>query len=850
MMSRDLTATRLDLLGQWRLALRLLWREARSGELTLIVIALLIAVTSATGISLFSARLELALNDKSNTWLGADLRLKSSQPIDHALTLDAQARGLQTARSLSFPSVVLAGDSRMTLAAIKAVDDGYPMKATLTLLPSVDSSPASLTAVDSKPLRQSSGPASGEAWVEPRLLALLEAAVGDTVKLGGKSFRVTGVIAEESDRGGGFYSLSPRMMVHWSDIQNSPLLGPGSRLNYRLMLSGEAAVLNQIQTDWTLQTGQSFETLEQGNQRMAESLDRAQRYLALASLLAVVLASIAVAISAQRYASRHFDISALMRTFGLHRNDVLGLYLWQLVALGVLAAMMGAITALLLQETMFWMLSDLLPAELPTAPASAWFLGLSSGLVTLLGFGVPQLLPLANVAPLRVLRRDLAPVPLAGWLLTGLALASLALMLWVLTGDGVLTLWVMAGGSILVLVLLGLLQLGIQALRRRLTQVDLPLTWRFAWQHLSRDSRKTAGQILAFSLTLQVMVVIAMLRNDLLADWQASLPENTPNVFAMNIQSYEKEAFVNRLNDNGFTSNTLYPMIPGRLLAINGDTIQALGLSHIGSIDRDLALTADAQLPDSNRIVEGDWERIQTGTEQLSIEEGLAERLGVGLGDTLSFRAAGVDFDATISSIRQVDWGSLSPNFFMMFSLDIMAELPPSYITSFHVAGDQQGQLTQLIRDYPSVNILDMQALLSQLHTLVQQLTLAVELILLIVLIAAVLVMVSALIASLSERLREGGLLRTLGASRQMIRRAQLTEFALLGVIASVLALLASEALIFGLYTVVLDIPWQPLGWIWLWLPVVSSTALAVLGSGLLRKTVTVAPLRVLRELG
>merc|ERR1711879_695121 len=394
-----------------------------------------------------------------------------------------------------------------------------------------------------------------------------------------------------------------------------------------------------------------------------------------------------------------------------------------------------------------------------------------------LGFGVPQLLPLANVAPLRVLRRDMEPVPLAGWALTGLSLASLALML-----------WIMAGGSTLVLILLGLLQLAIRALRQRLTQVDLPLSWRFAWQHLSRDSRKTAGQILAFSLTLQVMVVIAMLRNDLLADWQASLPENAPNVFALNIQSYERDAFMQSLQQQGFRRSTLFPMVPGRLLTINDQTIQELGLAHIGSIDRDLALTGDAQLPDSNRVVAGDWTAVQSSTGQVSIEEGLAERLGVG-GDQLGFRAAGVDFSATISSIRQVDWGSLSPNFFMMFSNDIMEQLPASYITSFHVPVDQQARLTQLIRDYPAVNILDMQALLGQLQTLLQQLTLAVELILVIVLVAAVLVMVSALIASLSERLREGALLRTLGASSAMIRRAQLTEFALLGGIASVLAL-------------------------------------------------------------
>ncbi|WP_221797651.1 ABC transporter permease [Oceanobacter mangrovi] len=823
---------------QWKLALRLLWREARSGELTLILLALLIAVTSTTAISLFSSRLELSLNDKSAAWLGADLRIRSSQPFSAEELALPSSYGLETAQVLTFPSVVLHGED-MTLAAIKAVDSGYPMQARLNVI----------VAGQQQPALQNHGPARGEAWVEPRLLALLNASVGDEVELGQRRFRVTGEITEESDRGGGFYSLSPRMMVNWADVQNSPLLGPGSRLRYLLMVQGDDQQVEAFQQAWSLSDKQRFETLQEGNRRMADSLERAREYLALASLLAVVLASIAVAISAQRYAQRHFDISALMRTFGLARQDVLKLYLWQLLLLGVAAAIVGAVLALGLQAAIVQLLADVLPEQLPSAPPLAWLLGLSSGLVTLLGFGVPHLLPLANVAPLRVLRRDLTPVPLAGWLITAIAIASLALLLWVFTGDLKLTLLVMGGGSALVLVLLAVLQGLILALRKRLAQLDLPLNLRFAWQHLSRNSRQTAGQILAFSLTLQVMVVIAMLRNDLLADWQNSLPQNAPNVFAINIQSYEKDSFQQALQQRGFESKTLYPMVPGRLLSINGQSIQDLGLADIGAIDRDLALTADTELPSSNRVVAGDWSRIhQPG--QLSMETELAERLGVKLGDTLAFRAAGIDFEAEVSSLREVDWTSLSPNFFMMFSPDIMALLPPSYITSFNVPNGDQAELTSLIRQFPAVNILDMQALLTQLHTLLQQITLAVELILVVVLIAATLVMVSALVASLRERLQEGALLRTLGASTRMIRNAQITEFALLGLLAAVLALVSAEALCWALYHYALDIPYDGLGWIWLWLPLASALVLALLGSSLLRKTVAVAPLRVMRELG
>lgn len=829
--------SRLSLVASARLALRLLWREARSGELTLILLALLIAVTSTTAIALFSARLELALNDKGGTWLGGDLRVRSTQPFAPDNLQKVSAVGLKHAETLSFPSVVMAGDN-MTLASIKGVDAGYPLKARLLLL----------TPGATEPVLQSSGPGSGEAWVEPRLLALLNAKVGDALELGDRQFQVTGEILEESDRGGGFTALSPRMMVHLDDLAGSPLLGPGSRLRYQLLLAGDSAALKSLQADWQLSANEKFEDVENGNERMAASLQRARQYLSLASLLAVVLASVAVAVSARRYASRNFDVSALMRTFGLLRRDVLRVYVWQLVALGVAAALVGALLALVLQEAILALLTDVLPEQLPSAPLTAWMLGLSSGLVTLLGFGLPQILPLAAVPPLRVLRRDLAPVPLAGWLLTALALLALSLLLWVFTGNALLTLLVMGGGALLVLLLLLLLQFGIGRLHRLLQQRDLPLHWRFAWQHLSRNRQQTAGQVLAFGLTLQVMVVIALLRNDLLADWQASLPAQAPNVFALNIQSFEREAFAAALEQRGFVSARMYPMVPGRLLTINGKTIQELGLQDIGAIDRDLALTHDDQLPDSNRIVAGDW-AVMAGSGQLSLEAGLAQRLGVKLGDQLQFRAGGVDFEATVSSLREVDWTSLSPNFFMMFSADLMASLPASYITSFYVPADQQAALTSLIREFPAVNVLDMQALLTQLHSLLAQVGLAIELILAVVLLAAVLVMVSALLASLRERLQEGALLRTLGASSRMIRRAQLSEFSLLGAMAAVLALLAAEALCWALYRQVLDIPWNGLGWIWLWLPLVASIGLAMVGTLMLRRTVTVAPVIVLREL-
>jgi len=844
-------------LQQWALSLRLLQREFRSGELTLILVALLIAVTSTTAIALFSARLDLAMQARSNDLLGADLRLKSTTLIDDSWRQQAQQLGVETARTLTFPSVVLKGEA-MALAAIKAVDDGYPLRGRLLISDRGygyrdNQSDYQNEKPSGEPQQANSGPAPGEVWVEPRLLALLAAQVGDDIELGDKRYRISAVILEESDRGGNFYTLSPRVMVHWQEIENSALLGPGSRLRYRLLLKGEDDVLQQLRSDWTLEANQSFESLQDSNQAMSTALDRARRYLGLAALLAVVLASIAVAICARRYAQRHFDISALMRTFGLQQRQVYNIYAFQLLLLALVATLVGAALAALVQQALITALQGVLPENLPSAPISAWLLGASSGVLTLFGFALPYLMPLARVSPLRVLRRDLEPMPISAWLITLLALTALTILLWFFTQDLPLTLGMMLGGGVLILLLLGLLHALIAGLRRRIGQLDLPLVVRFAWQHLSRNSRHTAGQILAFALTLMVMVVISVVRSDLLADWQRSLPDDAPNVFAINIQPYQKDAFYQRLDEAGYRSERLYTMVPGRLLQINGVAVETLEVADDPAINRDLALTSDPQLPDSNRIVEGDWQTLLEQPNQVSIEQRLATRLGVAMGDRLSFRAGGVDFSATISSIREVDWGSLSPNFYMMFSTDVLAQLPGSYLTSFYVPPQQQAQLTQLIRDFPSVTLLDMQVVLGQIQTLLAQVSLAVELILLFVLVAAALVMVATLIASLSERLREGAILRTLGARSRVIRRAQMTEFALLGVVAALLALLGGEAIVFGLYQFLLNIPYQGifqgLGWAWLWLPPLTAMLLMLLGGYLMRAAVTVAPLQVLRDL-
>lgn len=819
----------------FRLASRFLWREAKSGELSLIFMALVLAVTSATAIALFSSRLDLAMQQRSNDLLGADLRIESTVPIDSYWQQNAEQLGLETTTTIHFPTMVLAADE-MAMAAVKAVTDGYPLRGKISI-----EGPSNQRAVI-----QNQGPKAGEVWLEQRLLTLLNAKLGDTVEVGSNLLTITAVIVEETDRGGGFYSLSPRLMMNQTDLDDSGLLGTGSRVTWRLLVAGEPAKISQflkLEESRPLDANQKIQTLENSNEAVASRLNKAQRYLGLAAMLAVVLASVAVAISAKQYATRHFDISALMRTFGLSRKQVWRIYAVQLLLLATVATAAGLGLAILLQEALLWLLAEIVPKPLPAAPLFAWLLGASTGFVSLFGFGLPYIMPLSRVTPLRVLRKDIEPVPLSGWLLTLIALAALTVLLWLFTADLELTLSVMFGGGIILLFILSVLMAAIYALKKLLTNKPIPLTWRFAWQHISRDSRQSAGQIIAFSLTIMVMVLIATLRTDLLEDWQTNLPQDAPNVFAINIQDYEVESFKQDLTEQGISPQKLFPTIPGRLLTINNQPVKDMAIAEDSAINRDLILTADSNLPADNEIVKGNW-HADGNLHEVSIEEKLAERLEVSLGDSLGFRIAGQNVEVQISSIRKVDWGNMTPNFFMVFSADVFDSLPVSYMTSFYLAVDNQTALTQLIRQYSSVTFMDVQAILAQIQSLLEQVTLAIELILLFVLIAAFLVMFSSLIAGMQARLQEGAILRALGGSSMLLRKSQLVEFMLLALVSSLFALVGAEVVRLLLYERLLDMPWYGLGRVWLLVPVLAVSLLSVAGLWLLRRTVTEAPLK------
>ncbi|SIQ47079.1 ABC transporter permease [Aquipseudomonas alcaligenes] len=822
------------------LAWRQLLRDARAGELRVLFFALLVAVAASTAIGYFGARLSGAMLLRATEFLGADLVLSGSAVALPEQIEAGRQLGLEHAQVVEFASVI-AGEQGIQLASIKAASGSYPLRGELK-------SAAEPYAAE----QPGGGPGPGEAWAEARLFAALDLRVGQSIEVGSRQLRLTRVLTYEPDRAGDFYSLTPRVLINLEDLASTGVVQPGSRVRYRDLWRGDSETLARYRetAEKSLAAHQRLEDARDGNRQIGGALGRAERYLNLASLAAVLLAGVAVALSAARFAARRFDASALLRCLGLSRREALSLFALQLAMLGLLACLAGALLGWIGQLVLFKLLHGLLPPGMPPGGLLPAIAGMATGLVALAGFALPPLAALGRVPPLRVLRRDLLPVPPSSWLVYGAALLALGLIMWRLSLDLKLTLGLLGGGLLATLLLGGALLFGLNALRRLLARASLP--WRLGLGQLLRHPLAAAGQSLAFGLILLAMALIALLRGELLDTWQDQLPSESPNHFALNVLPEEREAFAARLAELSPHPAPLYPIVAGRLTLINGEPVQGIVSKESQgerAIQRDLSLTWAADLPAGNLLLDGQWwsDLPQSDLPGVSVESELAESLGLKLGDELNFSVGGLERKARVSSLRQVEWDSFQPNFYMIFEPGTLQDLPATYLTSFYLPPHSEKQLVELSRQFPAVTLLQVEALLEQLRSIMAQVSLAVEYVLLFVLAAGLAVLFAGLQATLDERLRQGALLRALGAERRLLLRARRAEFGLLGAGSGLLAAVGCELASFLLYRYALELHWQPHPWLLL-LPLIG--ALLVGGAGVwgTRRALNASPLTVLRE--
>ncbi|MGD2136887.1 MAG: FtsX-like permease family protein [Gammaproteobacteria bacterium] len=826
---------------RWRLAMRLLVRNRRAGEQRILVAALVIAVAASTAIGFFTDRLARGMANQSADFLGGDLSLESPRPVDAAWLREARAAGLQTVETLQFASVVVSGEE-LLLASVKAVQDGFPLRGRLRTAAAPFAADTGTTAL----------PRPGEAWAAPRLLTALGLQVGDAVQVGSHSLDITRVITFEPGRAGSPFGLAPRLLMRLADVPATGVVQPGSRLKYQYLFAGREADVMRFRSWLEPRLGPSHELVgvKEGRRAVGSALERAERYLGLAVLAAIVLAGVAVAMAARRYSERHFDMSALLRCLGASQRDLLGLYLSQLLVLGIGASAVGCLLGWLAQYGLLYLLADLLPAS-PSAPR-AWPVlgGFATGLITLAGFALPPVMRLKDVPPLRVLRRELLPLPSRARLVYGAALGAIVVLMWRFTGNWPLTLAVLAGASALV-ALLGLVALLLLQLSRRLND-RVGVAWRFGLNNLWRRRRGSIAQILAFGLTLMAMAVVALVRTDLLAAWQRQLPDTAPNHFAINILPEQVASFRAFMTAAGVETAQLYPMVRGRLVEINDTPVrQAVTKEARGdnALNRELNLTWTSVLQDDNHILQGRWWRAEdTGKPRVSVESKLAARMGIEPGDELGFAVGEQRFSAVVASIRSVQWESFRPNFYMVFPPQVIERFPATWMTSFYLDKADKPLLRQLVDRYPAVTVLEMDRVLEQVGRIFRQATLAVEYVLVFTLLAGFAVLFAALQASRDERLYEGALLRALGGSRRQLRAGHLAEFTALGALAGLLAALGAECLAWVLYSEVLQLEHSFRWPVWIAAPLAGALLIGAAGYRATRVVVERSPMLLLHN--
>lgn len=801
-----------------RLAWRQMLRDFRAGELRLLLVAVILAVAALSAVGFFADRLQAGLVRDAAQLMGGDVVIHSDHPLPAGLAQQAPSRGWRWSETASFPSMARAPEARggaTRLVAVKAVDDAYPLRGRLSVREAA-SAPVQMA---------SAGPTRGTVWVDAPVLVALDLRVGDELELGEARLRIAQELVLEPDRGGGMLSFAPRVMLHAADLPATGLVQSASRLTYRLALvapPGREALIPDMHA-WARQAvagqrGMRVETLEAGRPEMRQTLDRADRFLHLVALLVALLAAVAVAIAARDYAQRHLDDCAMLRVLGLSQRRIAAVYIVGFAVLGGMASALGVAVGWGIHGVFVQLLGDWLPATLP--PPSAWpvWVGLGVGWTLLLGFGVPPVLQLAQVPPLRVIRRDVGqPKPASlGVLLAGVL--GFAALLVAVASDVRLGLMAVAGFAVAGAAFAGLAWAAVQVLRRSVSETRAPRWLVLATRQVCARPAFTVVQVSSLAVGLMALALLVLLRTDLIASWRQATPADAPNRFAINLQPEQADAFRAALAQAGVSPGyDWYPVIRGRLVSINGVGIdQALAKPEQRevrrSVERELNLSHVAELPAHNVLAGGRWQAEEPGG--LSIEQGLAQRLGVRLGDVLAFDVAGQALQGRITSVRKVDWGSMRANFFILFP---RAALPPewpySHLAAFR-APEGHALDAQLARQFPNITLIDLSSTLAQVQRVLGQVIRAVEYLFGFSVAAGLVVLLATVSATREARAHELAVMRACGASARLLHQVQRAELLGVGALAGGLATLAAMAVGAALAHFVFEFTWTAPVWV------------------------------------
>ncbi|HNW01317.1 MAG TPA: FtsX-like permease family protein [Burkholderiaceae bacterium] len=808
----------------WRQGWRTLWRDLRSGELRLLIAAVTLAVAALTAVGFFADRLKGGLQRDARQLLGGDAVVSSDNPTPEAFIAKARELGLTVAGTLGFPTMGRAPDANggaSKLVALKVVEPGYPLRGSLKITRQPGTPETSTRDI----------PAAGEAWVDAPLLESLGLKMGDTLLLGDASFRISTVIVIEPDRGAGFMNFAPRVMINRADVDATKLIQPASRLTYRMAVAGTDAQVKRF-VDWAdveiknrAVRGLRVESLEGGRPEMRQTLDRAEKFLNLVALLAALLSAVAVALAARGFAASHLDDCAMLRVLGLSQRTIAGAYAFEFALIGLFASALGVAIGYAVHFAFVLLLAGLVDAALPAASLWPVLFGLGMGLTLLFAFGLPPVLQLAQVPPLRVIRRDVGNLKPASIGVLAVGVAGFAALLLAASSDLKLGLIAVGGFAAAVVVFAALGWLAVKALRWSVNESTAPRWLVLATRQLSARPAYAVVQISALAVGLLALVLLVLLRTDLISSWRKATPPDAPNRFVINVMPDQSEAFQKALRDGGVAKYDWYPMIRGRLVAVNGKSVSPDDYTEDRAkrlVDREFNVSHSPVKPPNNDVVAGKW--TDEEKDAISVEEGIATTLGLKMGDQLRFDMGGVQVESRITSLRKVDWGSMRANFFVIYPVSQLIDVPVTFMSAFK-APETKGFDNTLVRSFPNITNVDMTSTVAQIQRVLDQVIRAVEFLFAFTLAAGLVVLFAAVTATREERAREFAIMRAVGARASLLRQVQRAELAGVGLLAGFLASIVATVVGWVLARYVFEFAWT----VSLWVPLFGALSGAVL---------------------
>ncbi len=792
------------------LSLKLFWRELKSGQLSIMFFALVLAVATVSSISLFTDRLEKALLAETQEFLGGDLKFESSDLIEDQAYEEINKLSLKSTEMALFASM-LASKDNLQLASVKAVDQNYP------LVGGIELQSNSIIQYVKNP------PKKGQVWLDSRLLDLLELKIGDIASIGDADFVVSYSIISEPDRASNPFAFAPRAIINMEDLEATNIIQPGSRVRFSTVYLGakeEILVAKNI-LERVKQPGDDIREAKDANDSLGKAIERSGNFLLLGGLLAVLMAGLTVGISSQRFARRHIEYVAILKSLGTESWEIRLLYSLIFIELAIFAIFFGLILGWFMQEAFTGILKEYFPAYLPKPGFEPLWISSLTVFICLIGFVYPNLLKLIKISPLSILRREEPKRSNSSYLIPLLGLSAMFLLVFIYTESLLLS-------SIVFFTILFIFVLGyglILSFFQSKTKLGLgannPLS--LAWSELHRRRYSNSLQVLAFTMAIGLSLIAFSARTDLMSTWESTLPTDSPNNFLINISKSDLTPISSFLEENEITTNTFYPITNTVIIKLPGIT------NEISSpIDRNFNATWSKELPDNNKIISGEWFQGDT-SDGLSISNDIATRYQLSVGDKVKVFFADQEVNTYIQNIREVNWDNFSPNFFVIGPPAIFKDSPATYITSLHVPKEKDKVISKFMSEFKTVSVLSLDAIIEQVNEIIGQVSKALELILGLTIFSAMFLTLATIQDGFNLRLHQSAILRTFGASTSLLQRSTAIEFALLGLLAGLLGALLAQLGLFFLETQVFDLQATFHGSIWIIGPIIGTSLICAL---------------------